>query len=245
MQRSRFNTPRFWLKVIFLIASVLILIAVSQKLNISVRFSNLLQSTLLWVKMLGTMGAIAFIVIYNLATILFVPASILTLGGGAIYGVVWGSIYVFVAATLGAIFAFLIGRYFARGWFSEKIRNNMTFRAIDAAVAIDGFKIVLLKRLSPIFPFNMLNYVFGFTRVALKDYILGSIGMIPATIMYVYLGSLIGDVALLGIQPTNIISNPQTQIAQWTIKVVGLVATLAVTIQVSRLANKILASKLS
>ena len=191
------------------------------------------------------MCAIAFIVIYNLATILFVPASILTLGGGAIYGVVWGSIYVFVAATLGAIFAFLIGRYFARGWFSEKIRNNMTFRAIDAAVVIDGFKIVLLTRLSPIFPFNMLNYVFGFTRVALKDYILGSIGMIPATIMYVYLGSLIGDVALLGIQPTNIISNPQTQIAQWTIKVVGLVATLAVTIQVSRLANKILASKLS
>jgi uncharacterized membrane protein YdjX (TVP38/TMEM64 family) len=245
MQRSRFNTLRFWLKVIFLIASVLILIAVSQKLNISVRFSNLLQSTLLWVKMLGTMGAIAFIVIYNLATILFVPASILTLGGGAIYGVVWGSIYVFVAATLGAIFAFLIGRYFARGWFSEKIRNNMTFRAIDAAVAIDGFKIVLLTRLSPIFPFNMLNYVFGVTRVALKDYILGSIGMIPATIMYVYLGSLIGDVALLGIHPTNIISNPQTQIAQWTIKVVGLVATLAVTIQVNRLANKILASKLS
>jgi uncharacterized membrane protein YdjX (TVP38/TMEM64 family) len=195
--------------------------------------------------MLGTMGAIAFIVIYNLATILFVPASILTLGGGAIYGVVWGSIYVFVAATLGAIFAFLIGRYFARGWFSEKIRNNMTFRAIDAAVVIDGFKIVLLTRLSPIFPFNMLNYVFGVTRVALKDYILGSIGMIPATIMYVYLGSLIGDVALLGIQPTNIISNPQTQIAQWTIKVVGLVATLVVTIQVSRLANKILASKLS
>ena len=245
MQRSRFNTLRFWLKVIFLIASVLILIAVSQKLNISVRFSNLLQSTLLWVKMLGTMGAIAFIVIYNLATILFVPASILTLGGGAIYGVVWGSIYVFVAATLGAIFAFLIGRYFARGWFSEKIRNNMTFRAIDAAVAIDGFKIVLLTRLSPIFPFNMLNYVFGVTRVALKDYILGSIGMIPATIMYVYLGSLIGDVALLGIHPTNIISNPQTQIAQWTIKVVGLVATLAVTIQVNRLANKILASKWS
>ncbi|WP_103668893.1 TVP38/TMEM64 family protein [Pseudanabaena sp. BC1403] len=244
MKRSRFNTPKFWLKVIFLIASVLILIAVSQKLSINDRFINLLQSTLLWVKMLGAMGAIAFIVIFNLATILFIPASLLTLGGGAIYGVVWGSIYVFVAATLGAIFAFLIGRYFARGWVSEKIRNNMTFRAIDAAVAIDGFKIVLLTRLSPIFPFNMLNYVFGVTRVALKDYILGSIGMIPATIMYVYLGSLIGDVALLGMQPISIVGNPQTQIAQWTIKIVGLVATFAVTIQVSRLANKILASKL-
>ncbi|TYQ27210.1 TVP38/TMEM64 family protein [Pseudanabaena sp. UWO311] len=244
MKRSRFNTLRFWLKVIFLIASVLILIAVFQKLNINVTVSNLLQSTLLWVKMLGVMGAIAFIVIYNLATILFVPASILTLGGGAIYGVIWGSIYVFVAATLGAIFAFLIGRYFARGWVSEKLRNNKTFRAIDAAVAIDGFKIVLLTRLSPIFPFNMLNYIFGVTRVDLKDYILGSIGMIPATIMYVYLGSLIGDVALLGIQTTSIASNPQTQIAQWAIKIVGLGATLGVTIQFSRLANKILASKL-
>ena len=244
MKRSRFNTLRFWLKVIFLIASVLILIAVFQTLNISITVSNLLQSTLLWVKMLGAMGAIAFIIIYNLATILFIPASILTLGGGAIYGVVWGSIYVFVAATLGAIFAFLIGRYFARGWVYEKICSNKTFRAIDAAVAIDGFKIVLLTRLSPIFPFNMLNYVFGVTCVDLKDYILGSIGMIPATIMYVYLGSLIGDVALLGMQTTSIVSNPQTQIAQWTIKIVGLVATLAVTIQVSRLANKILASKL-
>ncbi|WP_199310731.1 TVP38/TMEM64 family protein [Phormidium tenue] len=194
--------------------------------------------------MLGAIGAIAFIAIYNIATVLFIPASLLTLGGGAIYGLVWGSIYVFVAATLGATFAFLIGRYFARNWVSEKISKNVTFRAIDEAVVIDGFKIVLLTRLSPIFPFNILNYVFGVTRVALKDYILGSIGMVPATIMYVYLGSLIGDIAMLEMQPSNIISNPQTQIVRWGIKVLGLVATLAVTIQVSRLANKILVSKL-
>jgi uncharacterized membrane protein YdjX (TVP38/TMEM64 family) len=215
-----------------------------QKLSINIRISHLFHNTLLWIKMLGAIGAIAFIAIYNIATVLFIPASLLTLGGGAIYGLVWGSIYVFVAATLGATFAFLIGRYFARNWVSEKISKNVTFRAIDEAVAIDGFKIVLLTRLSPIFPFNILNYVFGVTRVALKDYILGSIGMIPATIMYVYLGSLIGDIAMLEMQQSNIISNPQTQIVRWGIKVLGLVATLAVTIQVSRLANKILVSKL-
>lgn len=244
MKRSRFNTPKFWLKIIFLIASALLLIVFFQHLSIQVRVSTFVQSTLLWVKMLGAIGAIAFIVIYNVATVLFIPASLLTLGGGAIYGLVWGSVYVFVAATLGATFAFLIGRYFARNWVSEKINKNVTFRAIDEAVAIDGFKIVLLTRLSPIFPFNMLNYVFGVTRVALKDYVLGSIGMIPATIMYVYLGSLLGDIALLEMQPANIISNPQAQIVRWGIKVLGLVATLAVTIQVSRLANKILVSKL-
>ena len=244
MKRSQFNTPKFRLKVIFLIASSLLLLVFFQHLSTHFRISTLVQSTLLWVKMLGTIGAIAFIVIYNIATVLFIPASLLTLGGGAIYGLVWGSIYVFVAATLGATFAFLIGRYFAQKWVNEKISKNVTFRAIDEAVAIDGFKIVLLTRLSPIFPFNMLNYVFGVTRVTLKDYVLGSIGMIPATIMYVYLGSLLGDIALLEMQPSNIISNPQTQIAQWGIKVLGLVATLAVTIQVSRLANKILVSKL-
>jgi uncharacterized membrane protein YdjX (TVP38/TMEM64 family) len=86
--------------------------------------------------------------------------------------------------------------------------------------------------------------VFGVTRVALKDYILGSIGMVPATIMYVYLGSLIGDIAMLEMQQSNIISNPQTQIVRWGIKIMGLIATLVVTIQVSRLANKILVSKL-
>jgi uncharacterized membrane protein YdjX (TVP38/TMEM64 family) len=84
--------------------------------------------------MLGAIGAIAFIAIYNIATVLFIPASLLTLGGGAIYGLVWGSIYVFVAATLGATFAFLIGRYFARNWVSEKISKNVTFRAIDESV---------------------------------------------------------------------------------------------------------------
>jgi uncharacterized membrane protein YdjX (TVP38/TMEM64 family) len=152
--------------------------------------------------------------------------------------------YDFFVASIGLSLFFCILTGYTFGGFFALFLLPKTSQTRSEAVAIDGFKIVLLTRLSPIFPFNILNYVFGVTRVALKDYILGSIGMIPATIMYVYLGSLIGDIAMLEMQPSNIISNPQTQIVRWGIKVLGLVATLAVTIQVSRLANKILVSKL-
>ena len=201
-----------------------------------------LQSSLVWVKDLGAIGVFAYILIYNLATVLFIPGSLLTLGGGAIYGVVWGSIYVFIAATLGATFAFLIGRYVAQDWVSKKIKGNVTFNAIAAAVAQDGFKVVLLTRLSPIFPFNLLNYAFGVTQVSLKDYILGSVGMLPATILYVYLGSLAGDLTSISTkQPLS----SEAQAAQWVIRIIGLVATIAVTLYITRIAKKALAESVT
>ncbi len=200
------------------------------------------QSTLLWIDTLGTTGIMAFIVIYNLATVLFIPASLLTLGGGALYGVFWGSVYVIIAATLGAILAFGIGRYFARNWFRRRLMVHPQFQAIDRAVAKEGFKIVFLTRLSPIFPFNLLNYAFGITCVSLKDYTIGSIAMIPGSVMYVYLGSAIGDIHSLGM-PQDI--SPQAQIVQWLFKIVGLLATIAVTLYLNRIAKKALSSHLA
>jgi uncharacterized membrane protein YdjX (TVP38/TMEM64 family) len=196
---------------------------------------TLLQNALLWVKNLGSTGIIAFIVIYNLATVLFIPGSLLTLGGGALYGVFWGSVYVLIAAVLGATLAFLIGRYFARNWVSQQLQGHPKFQAIDAAVAREGLKLVLLTRLSPVFPFNLLNYAFGVTCVSLKDYVLGSVGMIPGTVMYVYIGSLAGDIASLGISQNL---NSQAQMVQWMVKIVGFLATVAVTIYITRLAKR-------
>ena len=195
----------------------------------------LLQQALEWIESLGSIGAIAFIGIYILATVAFLPAFILTLGAGVLFGVWWGSVYVFIGATLGAIAAFLVGRYLVRDWVAKKIAGNDKFRAIDRAVGKEGLKIVLLTRLSPIFPFNLLNYAFGVTGVSIQDYIIGSIGMIPGTMMYVYIGSLAGSVALIGTetQPTN-------PTLQWTIRIVGFVATIAVTIYITRIAKQAL-----
>jgi len=196
---------------------------------------TILRDALQWIDRLGTVGAIAFIAIYIIATVAFLPGSILTLGSGVIFGVVWGSLYVFIGATLGATAAFLVGRYLARDWVARKIADNKKFAAIDRAVGTEGLKIVLLTRLSPIFPFNLLNYAFGITGVSLKDYIIGSVGMIPGTIMYVYIGSLASNLAAIGTQ-----TQPTNPTLQWTIRIVGFIATLAVTIYITRIARKAL-----
>lgn len=188
-----------------------------------------------WIESLGYIGGIAFIATYILSTIVFIPATILTLGAGVVFGVVWGSLYVFVGATLGAIAAFLIGRYLARDWIGKKIEGNQKFVAIDQAVAHSGFKIVLLARLSPLFPFNLLNYAFGITGVSFKEYALASIGMLPATVMYVYIGSIAGDVARIGSEDQS------TDAIKWGIRIIGFIATVAVTAYTTRLAQKAIA----
>lgn len=199
-----------------------------------------LRNALEWIQGLGTVGIIAFMALYVVATVAFLPGSILTLGGGVVYGVIEGSIYVFVGAMLGAILAFLVGHYLARDWVSKKIEGNEKFRAVDRAVEREGSKIVLLTRLSPVFPFNLLNYGFGVTGVSLKDYILGSCGMLPGTIMYVYIGSLAGSLATLGGE-----NQPSDPVIQWTIRIVGFIATVAVTLYVTKIARRALNEEIS
>ncbi|NEP25352.1 MAG: TVP38/TMEM64 family protein [Moorea sp. SIO3I6] len=201
---------------------------------------ELLRNALQWIDSLGPIGAIAFIAIYIIAAVAFLPGSILTLGAGVVFGVVLGSIYVFIGATIGATAAFLVGRYLARDWIAQKIAGNDKFSAIDEAVGQEGLKIVFLTRLSPVFPFNLLNYAYGLTGVSLKDYVLGSFGMIPGTVMYVYIGSLAGDLATLGSgeAPTN-------PTFQWAIRIIGFIATVAITLFITNLAKKALAKSVS
>jgi uncharacterized membrane protein YdjX (TVP38/TMEM64 family) len=226
------------LKLILISSLVVILIIAAKQFNLY----ELLQTSLTWVKSLGFLGTLVFIAIYNVATLLFVPGSLLTVKGGCLFGIVWGSVYVLIAATLGAIWAFLLGRYLSRDWVCRKLEKNPQFQAIDRAVAKKGWKIVLLTRLSPIFPFNLLNYAFGVTQVSLKDYILGSVGMIPATVVYVYIGSLATDLATLDM--SNLPTTATTQNLQWAIRIMGLMATIAVTIYITRLAKKALAQNI-
>jgi len=195
---------------------------------------ELLQEALIWVQNLGPFGAIAFMGIYSLATVLFIPGVLLTLGGGAVFGVVLGTVYVFLAASIGATLAFLLGRYLLRSWVSKRIKGNVKFSSIDDAIAKEGLKIVILTRLSPVFPFTLLNYALGLTQVSLKDYLLGFVGMLPGTVLYVYLGSLIGNVAALT-------RTRERTTAEWVFYAAGLVVSLAVTIYVTRIARKALA----
>jgi uncharacterized membrane protein YdjX (TVP38/TMEM64 family) len=189
-----------------------------------------------WVDGLGFWGPAVFIAGYAAAVVAFVPGSLLTLGAGAIFGLRDGVIYVFVAAAIGSGLAFLVARYVARSAIEQRMAGNAKFAAIDRAVGEEGRKIVFLLRLTPVIPFNLLNYALGLTRVRFTDYLMASFGMIPGTFLYVYSGKLAGDVAVLAGDPAV-----AKGWAYYTVLALGLVATIAVTTIVTRSARRALA----
>lgn len=189
-----------------------------------------------WVSELGFWGPLVLGLTYVVATVFMFPGSILTLGAGALFGLFLGTVTVIIASNLGAALAFIIGRNIARGWVESKVSGNRRFRAIDRAVGRQGFKIVFLTRLSPVFPFNLQNYAYGLTGVSLGGYVLATvIGMLPGTILYVYLGSVARNLGE--------IFRGDVGGSLW-LKIVGLIATIAVTVLVTRIARRALSEKL-
>ena len=188
-----------------------------------------------WVDALGAWGPIVFILGYAVAVIALAPAVLFTLAAGAIFGLLRGTVYVFIAAVAGSIGAFLVARYFARGAIERRLAGNPRFAAIDRAVGAQGLRIVFLLRLSPAFPFTLLNYALGLTRVRLADYALASFGMIPGTILYVYYGKIAGDVAALGAG-----QSAGRGTGYYAVLGIGLTATLLATMLVTRIARRAL-----
>ncbi|MHB8743405.1 MAG: VTT domain-containing protein [Sulfuricaulis sp.] len=140
-----------------------------------------------WVKGAGLLGPLIYIIVYLVATVLFLPGSVLTLAGGALFGPVWGTLYSLIGATLGATVAFLIARYLVSDWVAHKASGWMK-QLIDG-VEKEGWRFVAFVRLMPLFPFNLLNYALGLTRIGLLAYIVGScLFMLPGALAYTYLG---------------------------------------------------------
>jgi uncharacterized membrane protein YdjX (TVP38/TMEM64 family) len=188
-----------------------------------------------WVEGLGAWGPVVFIAGYVAATVALAPGAVLTLAAGAIFGLARGVIYVFIAATLGSSAAFLVSRYAARSAIERRLAGNERFAAIDRAIGAHGRRIVFLLRLSPVFPFNLLNYALGLTRVRFVDYLAASIGMLPGTVLYVYYGTVIGSVARLAGG-----ARPRGGTAGLLLLGLGLVATIVVTAIVTRIARRAL-----
>lgn len=184
-----------------------------------------------WIEQQGRLGYLIFIGVYILLTILAGPAWLLTIAAGLVYGLLGGTVLVSIGSIMGATAAFLIGRYLARDTIARKVERNAKFKSIDEAVGDRGFFIVLLTRLSPIFPFTLLNYAYGLTKVNLSKYFFASwIGMLPGTVMYVYIGSL-GNAVTEGATTGKLI-----------LKIAGFGATVAVTIYITKVARKALSN---
>ena len=194
--------------------------------------NDYLKSFLKWTQDVGFMGALVLALVYIVGALVLFPGSVLTMGAGFLFGLLKGTILVSLASTAAACLAFLIGRSVGRGWIAGKIRGNPRFQAVDEAVGRQGFKIVFLIRLSPLFPYTLQNYAFGLTDIAFWKYALASwIGMIPGTIMYVYFGVAAKSIAEI-IAGRAAMSTPQ-KVFMW----VGLAVTVGVVVFVTRLAR--------
>jgi len=166
----------------------------------------------------GAWGAVAFAAAYVIAPVLLLPASLLTLGAGFLYGRLLGMLLVVPAALLAAAIAFLLGRTVLRKRVERRIASDQRLRAIDRAVAENGFRVVFLLRLSPVVPFNLLNYALGATRVGFWTYVSASfLGMLPGTFLYVSLGAAATSIAQL-----------RGAHGGWLPLILGLAATIAV-----------------
>lgn len=188
-----------------------------------------------WIQGAGWPGVAAFSLVYVLASVLGLPALPLTLAAGVVYGPVRGTLLVSPASVAGATLAFLLGRTLLRGWVRRRTEGNARFRALDQAIGREGWRLVALLRLSPIFPFSLLNYALGATGVGLGPYVLSSwLAMLPGTFLYVSAGAAAG--AATGVAGRQ-------GAAPWMLYL-GLAATLLVTLRVAVIARQALAKAL-
>jgi uncharacterized membrane protein YdjX (TVP38/TMEM64 family) len=182
-----------------------------------------------YVQSLGAMGPIVAALIYAGATVLFVPGSALSITAGALFGLRTGFLVAFTGANLGALLAFVLGRTYLRNTVVRWAGTRPKFRALDRAIAMQGFKMALLARLSPAFPFALLNYLLGLTAIGTGAYVAANlIGMLPGAFLYIYIGAGARE-TLYGIEDYG-----------RAIKYVGLIATIALVVLLTRIARKAL-----
>lgn len=218
-----------WGRLIAVLVVVIALAVASRVLPVSVWLENLNE----WLAQAGPIGWLVFFIVYVCAAVLFIPGSVLTLGAGFAFGLVTGVWVVFLSATVGSGVAFLVSRYLARDAVQKKFGNSQRFAAVDRAVAREGWKIVFMLRLSPVFPYNALNYLLGLTGISFWQYFAASaVGMVPGTLLYVY----IGYAGRAGLETAG--GSGDTLKLVYT--VVGLVVTAIVTFFVTRLARNAL-----
>lgn len=180
----------------------------------------------------GPWAPAVFIAAYVVGSLAFIPGAVLTLIAGAVFGLPRGIPIVFTGAVLGSSAAFALARTVARDRVGRWLARDPRAAAISSAVAERGLLIVLLLRLSPVFPYNVVNYALGASTIRYRDFLVGSVGMLPGTLLYTYYGKVVGDVTALATGTA-----PPRGVGYYVLLGVGLLATLLLTIVVTRVAK--------
>ncbi|MEB3352622.1 MAG: TVP38/TMEM64 family protein [Cyanobacteriota bacterium] len=192
-----------------------------------------LPELLPWLR--SPLGAVAFVPLYALWVTLLLPGVWASMLAGALYGTLWGSVVTFLGASLGALLVFQLARGRMRPWARRQLETTPRLQAIEAAVSREGLRLVVLTRLSPAFPFSLLNLAYGLSAVSLKDYSLGLLAILPGTVLFCSLGALAGDVARFGEVLTG-----ATDPYSWAVRISGIAATVLVSVLVTQVARRAL-----
>ncbi len=196
-QKEKDRSSGLW-RPVLLLGVVILIITLSRMFGAGEQLLRLRD----WIAGLGPAGPLVFAVVYAFATVAALPGSVLSVAAGALFGPVLGVLTVIVAATVGASLAFLVSRYFARQAVAGWLEKNDRFRRLDDLTEKHGGIIVAVTRLVPLFPFNLLNYGFGLTKVPFKTYVWWSaVCMLPGTVLYVVGSAAIYEAAAGGRVP--------------------------------------------
>jgi Uncharacterized conserved protein len=210
-----------------IIAALLIIAAIIVSFRV-LPVADWLRSFQTFVRGLGALGYVVYIIVYAACVVAFIPASILTLGAGAIFGFVGGTIVVVIGATIGSTLSFLLARTVMRKRIEAMTAKNAKFRALDRAIANEGMKIVVLVRLAVVFPFTYVNYAFGLTAIPLWRYVVATFfGIIPATAAFVFASSA----------ATSAATTSTSSITQMVYIAGGIIA-IVVSVLIGRIATK-------
>ncbi len=193
-----------------------------------------------WVDQAGWLGWLGFIVIYTFTCVFFLPGSVLTVGAGAIYGFWGGTLLVSISNLVGAVVNFLTSRYLLRRWLNHKFARNKKFHLLDHAIANEGWRVILLSRISPVVPHSIVSYACGLTKLSLAKFSLASwIGFIPISAAYSYAGAFLGKFARAKAGLPHGAESWET----WCFYGAGLAVTVIVTIWSTRIASRALQKK--
>ncbi len=179
------------------------------------------------------LGVIAFILCYICWVSVLLPGSWLSMLGGFIYGSFMGTIYVFIGATLGALLTFMSGRSLLRNWIQSRLNSFPKLQSIEKSIADEGLRLVILSRLSPVFPFGLLNLAYGLSEVTIKDFLIGLIAILPGTFVYCSLGSLAIEVSKF-----QQVIDHREDLGSFILSLVGIIATIIIVIVVLRLVRE-------
>ncbi len=199
---------------------------------INFRFlENLFQTQLDF--FLTPLGIISFILLYIFWVNIFLPGSWLSMLGGLLYGSLLGSLYVFLGASLGAILTFLLGRTFLHRWFQKRLSSFPKLELVERSITNEGVKFVILTRLSPLFPFAILNIAYSFSNISFRDFLIGLLAIFPGTFLYCSLGSLASNIYRF-----DEILKGEDQLYSFTLTGIGFFATLLLVLMISRIARR-------